>query len=292
MADKTDEPTTPTGENPVYDSIVDGGEPVVATVDSEPDADEAPPALVEPEEIVVEESETVGYVDDEPVFVEEETTVVEEAYAPEDTSTHEEPQAPPAAYAPQEPQAPVAPVSPQPSVVYVNAPQAPVDKGNRGFGVLISVAATIVFLIVLAIVMTIIYSARADGLYLDFLGQTAFYVPALFFLIGSIVLVLLLNRAGWWTYVIGSLVVALFVYFATIGTVLLSNGVVLLTPAEAAEQFRLGTVSPFTIAAALVAREIMIWAGAIIASRGRKLKVRNADAKAAFERERAQARGY
>jgi hypothetical protein len=283
MADKTDEPTTPTGENPVYDSIVDGGEPVVATVDSEPDADEAPPALVEPEEIVVEESETVGYVDDEPVFVEEETTVVEE------TRAHEEPQA---AYAPQEPQAPVAPVAPQPSVVYVNAPQAPVDKGNRGFGVLISVVATIVFLIVLAIVMTIIYSARADGLYLDFLGQTAFYVPALFFLIGSIVLVLLLNRAGWWTYVIGSLVVALFVYFATIGTVLLSNGVVMLTPAEAAEQFRLGTTSPFTIAAALVAREVMIWAGAIIASRGRKLKVRNADAKAAFERERAQARGY
>jgi hypothetical protein len=283
MADKTDEPTTPTGENPVYDSIVDGGEPVVATVDSEPDADEAPPALVEPEEIVVEESETVGYVDDEPVYVEEETTVVEE------TRAHEEPQA---AYAPQEPQAPVAPVSPQPSVVYVNAPQAPVDKGNRGFGVLISVVATIVFLIVLAIVMTIIYSARADGLYLDFLGQTAFYVPALFFLIGSIVLVLLLNRAGWWTYVIGSLVVALFVYFATIGTVLLSNGVVMLTPAEAAEQFRLGTISPFTIAAALVAREVMIWAGAIIASRGRKLKVRNADAKAAFERERAQARGY
>jgi len=283
MADKTDEPTTPTGENPVYDSIVDGGEPVVATVDSEPDADEAPPALVEPEEIVVEESETVGYVDDEPVFVEEETTVVE------DTRAHEEPQAPPAAYAPQEQQAPVAP---QPSVVYVNAPQEPVDKGNRGFGVLISVAASIVFLIVLAVVMTIIYGSRPGGISLNFLGQTAFYVPALFFLIGSIVLVLLLNRAGWWTYVIGSLVVALFVYFATIGTVLLSNGVVMLTPAEAAEQFRLGTVSPFTIAAALVAREVMIWAGAIIASRGRKLKVRNADAKAAFERERAQARGY
>jgi hypothetical protein len=284
MADKTDEPTTPTGENPVYDSIVDGGEPVVATVDSEPDADEAPPTLVEPEEIVVEESETVGYVDDEPEFVEDETTVVEAA--------REEPQAPQAAYAPQEPQAPVAPVAPQPSVVYVNAPQEPVDKGNRGFGVLISVAASIVYLIVLGIVMTIIYGSRPGGISLNFLGQAAFYVPALFFLIGSIVLVLLLNRAGWWTYVIGSLVVALFVYFATIGTVLLSNGVVMLTPEEAAEQFRLGTVSPFTIAAALVAREVMIWAGAIIASRGRKLKVRNADAKAAFERERAQARGY
>ena len=286
MADKSDEPKTPTGENPVYDSIVDGGEPVVATVDSDTDADEAPPTLVEPEEIVVEESETVGYVDEEPVFVEE-TTVVEQTSVVEETR---EPEAAPTAYTPQEPVA--APTPPQPSVVYVNAPQAPVDKGNRSFGVLISALATIVFLVVLAIVMTIVYSDRAGGLFLGFLGETAFYVPALFFLIGSILLVLLLNRAGWWTYVIGSLAVALFVYFGTIGTVLLSNGVILLTPEAAAEQFRLGTVSPFTIAAALVAREIMVWAGAIIASRGRKLKIRNADATAAYERERAQARGY
>ena len=287
MADKTDEPKTPTGENPVYDSIVDGGEPVVATVDSDTDADEAPPTLVEPEEIVVEETETVGYVDDEPVFVEE-TTVVEEAAVVEETQSPE----PQAAYAPQEPQAAAAPAAPQPSVVYVNAPQAPVDKTNRTFGVLISVAATLVFLVVLAIVMTIVYSARANGLYLDFLGQTAFYVPALFFLVGSIVLALILNRAGWWAYVIGSIVVALFVYFATIGTVLLFNNVILMTPEAAAEEFRRGAIAPFMIAAALVAREVMVWAGAIIASRGRKLKVRNADATAAFERERAQSRGY
>jgi len=287
MADKTDEPTTPTGENPVYDSIVDGGEPVVATVDSDTDADEAPPTLVEPEEIVVEETETVGYVDDEPVFVEE-TTVVEETAVVEETQSPE----PQAAYAPQEPQAAAAPAAPQPSVVYVNAPQAPVDKTNRTFGVLISVAATLVFLVVLAIVMTIVYSARANGLYLDFLGQTAFYVPALFFLVGSIVLALILNRAGWWAYVIGSIVVALFVYFATIGTVLLFNNVILMTPEAAAEEFRRGAIAPFMIAAALVAREVMVWAGAIIASRGRKLKVRNADATAAFERERAQSRGY
>ena len=289
MADKTDEPTTPTGENPVYDSIVDGGEPVVATVDSETDADEAPPTLVEPEEIVVEETETVGYVDDEPVIVEE-TTIVEEAAVVDETAVAEQTPAPapPAAYAPQEPQA----AAPQPSVVYVNAPQAPVDKTNRTFGVLISVAATVVFLVVLAIVMTIVYSARANGLYLDFLGQTAFYVPALFFLVGSIVLALILNRAGWWAYVIGSIVVALFVYFATIGTVLLFNNVILMTPEAAAEEFRRGAIAPFMIAAALVAREVMVWAGAIIASRGRKLKVRNADATATFERERAQSRGY
>jgi hypothetical protein len=147
-----------------------------------------------------------------------------------------------------------------------------------------------VFQIVLAIVMAIVYSSLRGGASLGFLGQTAFYVPALFFFIGFVALVLLLNRAGWWTYVIGSIVVALFVYFGTIGALLLGSNVILQTPEVAAEQFRQGLVNPFTIAAALVAREIVIWAGAIVASRGRKVKARNVEAKAAFEREQAAKR--
>lgn len=282
MADKTDEPSTPTGESPVYDSLVDGGEPVVATVDdNDSDAAEATAAPVEPDEIVVEdtESEPVQYRADEPVVVEETAPVVDETPY----------QAP---YVAPTPSPQYTPTTPQPNVVYVNAPQAPVEKSNRGFGALISLLATVAFMVVLAIVMVIIYSARSGALYIDFLGQTAFYVPALFFFVGAIVLTLLLNRAGWWTYVIGSLLLGLFVYFGTIATVLVINGVVLLTPDAAAEQFRLGTVSPFTIAAALVAREVMLWAGAIVASRGRKVKVRNAEALEAFQREQAQTRGY
>lgn len=281
MADKTDEPNTPTGESPVYDSLVDGGEPVVATVDNDSDAADDTAAPVEPDEIVVEETEeTVEYSDGEPVVVEETTAVAEdEPYQP-------------AYVAPVAPTPQYTPTAAQPNVVYVNAPQAPVEKSNRGFGALISLAATVAFMVVLAIVMVIIYSARSGALYVDFLGQTAFYVPALFFFVGAVLLTLLLNRAGWWTYVIGSLVLALFVYFGTIATVLVINGVVLLTPDAAAEQFRLGTVSPFTIAAALVAREVMLWAGAIVASRGRKLKVRNAEALETFQREQAQTRGY
>ncbi|WP_411701117.1 hypothetical protein [Conyzicola sp.] len=269
--------STPGYDSPVYDSLVDTGEPVVATVDEEPKTTEYSTPPAEHDEIVVEEAE---YAPEEPA-TQRDTAVVEEA--PRE-APYVAPVTPPAATAAAAPA--------QPNVVYVNKPQEPVEKNNRGFGVLISLAATVVFLIVLAIVMTIIYSSRSNELFVDFLAQTAFYVPALFFLVGSVVLALLLNRAGWWAHVIGSLVVALFVYFGTIATVLVVNGVVLLTPSEAAEQFRLGTVSPFTIAAALVAREVAIWAGAIIASRGRKLKARNTEALEAFQREQAQTRGY
>lgn len=292
MADKTDEPKASTGENPVYDSIVDGGEPVVATVDSEPDAADAPPALVEPEEIVVEESEQVAYVDAEPTTGERPTvvdetrvdeTVVEESEQPaSDEPFVEQPvYETPAAYTP-----------PQPQVVYVNAPQAPVNKSNRGFGVLIAIAATLVFIVALVIVMAIVYGSLYGAVNFGYLGQAAFYVPALFFLVGIVALALILNRAGWWTHVIGSVVVALFVYFGTIAVLLLGSNVIMQTPEIAAEQFRQGLVDPFSISAALVAREVTIWAGAIIASRGRKVKLRNADAQAEFQREQASARGY
>jgi hypothetical protein len=276
-------PAAPGYDSPVYDSLVDNGEPVVATVDHEPETAQYATPPVEHDEIVVEEAE---YAPEEPTAVAapERDTVTQ---TPDETpreSPYVLPVTPAAAAA--------APAAPQPNVVYVTKPQAPVEKNNRGFGALISLAATVVFLIVLAVVMLIIYSSRSNALFIDFLGQTAFYVPALFFLVGTVVLALLLNRAGWWAHVIGSLFVALFVYFGTIATVLIVNGVVLLTPSEAAEQFRLGTVSPFTIAAALVAREVALWAGAIIASRGRKLKARNAEALETFQREQAQTRGY
>jgi len=302
MADKTDEPTTPTpaddaarptsapanpttGESPVYDSLVDEpvardnpDEPVVATVDAD-----TPPDLVEPlpeehEEIVVEEADAVEYVD-EPV-ASTETPAVYETQAPvyaEPAAVYTEPTPAPA---------------PQPQVVYREAPRPPVDKGNRGFGLLMAVAASVVFLVVLAVVMAIVYGSLLGTVNLGFVGQAAFYVPALFFAVGLIALVLILNRAGWWTYVIGSIVVALFVYFGTIGTLLLGAGVVLQTAEVAAEQFRQGLVDPFSIASALVAREVVIWTGAIVASRGRKLKTRNAEARAQFEREQVEARAY
>jgi hypothetical protein len=288
MADKTDEPTTPTpaddaastgsttagsptGESPVYDSLVE--EPVVATVDADTPPELVEPLPEEPEEIVVEEADAVEYVDDEPVTASEATAVYEQQQAP----VYQQPE-------------PVA--APQPQVVYREAPKPPVDKSNRGFGVLIAIAASVVFIVVLVVVMAIVYGSLLGQVNLGFLGQTAFYVPALFFAIGLVVLVLILNRAGWWTYVIGSIVVALFVYFGTIGTLLLGAGVVMQTPEVAAEQFRQGLVDPFSIASALVAREVAIWAGAIIASRGRKLKTRNAEARAEFQREQAQARAY
>jgi hypothetical protein len=180
--------------------------------------------------------------------------------------------------------------------VYVTAPVPPKPKGNRGFGILLAIAATAVFAGLFALVAMVILSSRTGTLSLAFVSKPSFLVPVLFFAVGFIILVLLANRANWWAYILGSLFVGVLVYFGTVGTLLLLNGVVSNTPAEASALLAIALRDPFIIAAALLGREVAMWAGSGIAARGRRVKVRNAQARADFaeqaertrvERERA-----
>lgn len=186
----------------------------------------------------------------------------------------------------------VAPVSAEPAapqVVYVHTPPPPRKAGNRGVGSLLAVASAVVYAILLAIVTTVIFAITLGGtITFAFLSSANFYVPVLFFLLASVLVVLIVNRAGWAAHVIGSLAVGVIVYFGTIGALLLGQGVVLLTPDEAAALFSGVARNPIVIAAALLAREVALWSGAVIGRRGRKLKARNIDARQAWEREVAE----
>ncbi|WP_394770571.1 hypothetical protein [Lacisediminihabitans sp.] len=194
---------------------------------------------------------------------------------------------------------PVTEVAPEPTTVvatppaqtiYVTAPVEPRKKGNRGFGVLIGLLSTVIFAALYALVVALIETARTGVSSFNFLGAIEFYVPALFFLLGFIILALLANRANWWAYILGSLFVGLLVYFGTVGTGLLVGGIVLETPSGATRLFGQALTNPLVIAAALLAREVTLWAGAGISARGRRVKVRNVESRAAFDREAAERR--
>lgn len=175
--------------------------------------------------------------------------------------------------------------------VYVQAPSAPRRRSNRGIGVLLAVFATIIFAALFAIVIALIGVVRDGGdLRFAFLSNTEFYVPVLFFLIGFVVLVLIVNRARWWAHVFGSIFVALFVYFGTIATLLLINGVAAHTPEVAGTMLSTALVDPLVVAAALIGREVALWIGFAISARGRRLTARNAEARAAYDAEVAEKR--
>ena len=179
--------------------------------------------------------------------------------------------------------------TPSPQVVYVQTPAPPKKKGNRGIGSVLAIASGIIFAAAFALVVAAIANLSGIGRFtVTFLAQPSFYVPVLFYIIGAVLLVVIVNRAGWAAYVLGSIFVGLVVYFGTVGVLLLGQGVILKTPAEAAALLALGLTNPLVIAAGLVAREVSMWTGALISRRGRRLKVRNATAHETWEREVAQ----
>ncbi len=118
----------------------------------------------------------------------------------------------------------------------------------------------------------------------DFLMTWDFYVPVVVFAIAFVLLVLIVNRAGWGAYVFGSLLVAAVVYFGTIGIEILLNWLIW----QQADTFAAFAASSFHIVAGILALEVTIWFGWIIARRGRKLAARNREARAAFDAQLAE----
>ena len=181
---------------------------------------------------------------------------------------------------------PVVVDAPTPQVVYVQAPVPPKKKGNRGIGSVLAIVSGAIYTAVFAGVVAGIAAIQGLGQFtLAVITQPVFYVPVLFYVIGAVLLVLIVNRAGWAAYVIGSIFVGLLVYFGTVGLLLLGQGIILRTPTEAAQLLNEGLRNPLIIAAALVGREVSMWTGALISRRGRRLKVRNAEAHEAWQRE-------
>jgi hypothetical protein len=289
-------------ETPVFDDVVtehtevqdaapdlvEPAEPVQPAEDVEPaepvasperEADDHPVPLVEPAEpesrpvetampaqdVPGELPEAAGY--DEHV---EEPTVVEERPAPV--------------------VAPPVQTAPQVQTVFVSAPVAPRKKGNRGFGVLFAFLGTLAFAVLFAAVIAVILllvrpETAFGGNIVGFIRSSAFWVPVIVFFVVFALFALMVNRGNWVAWVLSSFLVAVIVYFASIGIILLVEGVLGMTPKQATDGFGQLALSAPLIVAGILAREVTIWFGAAIASRGRKVKERNLEARAAYERE-------
>ena len=258
-------------EEPASASSFD--EPVVAEpaplIEPEPEPYPAGPPVTE---TVVEDDVIVAEVVDEPAAA----PTPPPAYAPEAAA---------AAAGATAASATAPPAGPQ--VVYVQPVTPPKKLHNRGIGSLLALGATAVFAAALTGATWLLGWFTEGSTSFAFLGAAKFWLPVGVFLVAFILLVLLANRASWWAYILGSVFVAIGVYFGTIGLALAFD-TILRVPAPST--FGSALVSPFVIIAALIAREVSMWFGSILARRGRKLKVRNAEARAAYEREAAERR--
>jgi len=266
----TVEPTTPeptksyviiaddakTGEAPKVDRKSSAGKP--ATV---------PPVLVEPVEV---ETPTANPATVEPV--------VEPEPNPYVTRVSDSGQVEPVA------------VAPAPQIIYVTAPTPPKRESNRAAGIAIAALASAVYAAILAAIVIAFATAISGSSSVAILAQFAFFMPVIVFIIAFVLLVLVVNRGGWWAYIIGSALVAAVVYFGSTAIIVLSTNIAegrFLIPLN---EYTLGLSSPVQIIAALLAREVALWAGALISRFGKRVKARNIEARETFDREQAEAR--
>lgn len=230
------------------------------------------PVVVEPEPLVEPDRYAEPLVAPEPVVLEQEAVVEEYTAAA--------PAAVPVAEAPRE-------------VVYVQAPTPPKERGNRGFGVLISILGAIAFgllYLAAAVVISLVPGTGFTASIPVFLASDAFWVPIAAYAVCSVIFALIVNRAAWWAHVISSVFVALLTYGASIGVLALLRGVVGMAPEVGLQLLGAMATSALLLAVLVVARETNLWFGLAISTRGRRVKERNAVARAEFERSVAEQR--
>jgi hypothetical protein len=182
----------------------------------------------------------------------------------------------------------------RPQIVYVSEPIRPKDKSNRGMGTLLALASGVVFLLLYGAVagLIIVLNTEDDplGSFVSFVSHPSFWLPVVVFTVAYILFVLIVNRASWWAHVLGGLLVAALTYLSFIGGALLGLPAWNFTLEQVTAFIRPVWYSPFALIAFILAREVPIWIGAVISSRGRQLKTRNAEAREEFDREQARVR--
>lgn len=184
------------------------------------------------------------------------------------------------------------------AALYMQSPMPPELKGNRGAGVLIALVATLGFAAVyagaLAAWLAPMYPPSvflSEG-FLPLVTSWGFFAAVLAFFVGLVLLILIVGRAGWWAYVLGGFFVAVFVWAAALaafvsfggpwGRIPGIDGLDLSASGIRSAVNSLGFTFPL-LAAAAVAREATVWFGAWIGFRGRRVKLRNAEALAEYE---------
>jgi len=177
---------------------------------------------------------------------------------------------------------------PAPEVIVVDAPVAPKKRSNRLVGIGFALLASILFTALFAVAVFIIGFVANGRPTVSFLASPTFYWPVVLFFLSLVIVIAVVNTAGWWTYIITSVVVAAGVYFGTAAVLLVLSGVLSMSQQEANAVYFAALANPITIAAALIAREVAIWTGAILGRRGRKVRLRNVEAREAYEREQAE----
>ncbi|GAB3289306.1 hypothetical protein [Pseudoclavibacter terrae] len=179
------------------------------------------------------------------------------------------------------------------------APVKPKKRGNRMFAVFVALVASVVFAALYLLAFALLRTAFNTGL--DPIGEAsefaitaAFTVPVTVFAAFGVLWALIVNRAGWWAYVLGGFLAAVLVaagyYFGAALQQHLADGLPItsIQLGEVLAKFRASEHLLSALVAAIAAREAFTWVGGIAAARGRRVSRANRRAKLAYEKRMAE----
>jgi len=175
-----------------------------------------------------------------------------------------------------------------PTPVYVTAPTPPKPRGNRLMGILIAVVAAVAYAVVFAAVALGIFALREVRgpvtLWESYLQTAGFWVPVVVFFLAFVLLIVIVNRGGWWAYGLGSFFVGVIVCFGYLGGALITVSAWNLNSGQVGQFIGTLWANPLTFAAAVVGLEASLWFGAWVAARGRRVRARNVEAQRDYDR--------
>ena len=182
--------------------------------------------------------------------------------------------------------------SPAMQPIFVQAPEAPRPRGNRGAVAAIGLLAALVFAVIL-LAASLAFLVVADGLpdiaqlgeeALAILMTAEFWVPVAVFYLAFCILGAFINRGRWGLWVIFGLLVGLASYAGHLLGALVAAPFWTLTASQGAQLAAEELFAPLALVALVAGREITIWFGAWVASRGRRVTELNAEAQREYER--------
>ncbi|MCZ0709300.1 ABC transporter [Microbacterium paraoxydans] len=182
-----------------------------------------------------------------------------------------------------------APQQPQP--IFVQAPEPPRERGNRGTAGAIGLLATVAFAL-LYLATTLGLGALAGDVNGENIGEAlvaplltwGFWTPVVVFFLGFWLLGAIINRGRWGLWVVFGIVVGLIAYAGHILGQLFEAPFWKLTASQGLEVAGEQLLAPLAIAAFVFARELTIWFGAWVARSGARKTELNEEAQREYER--------
>jgi len=191
--------------------------------------------------------------------------------------------------------APVATAAATPQQIFVQAPEAPRPRGNRGAAGAIGLLAAVAFAVLFVGVWSanwFLHGNPGSNTYvqelLRLLSSWTLWTPVVAFFLGFCLLGAFINRGRWvhwvdWGILVGFIAWAGYV----LGQILaVTNGQIWLFTSADLKKVNAGALflSVMGIASFILARELTIWFGAWVAARGRKVTKHNLEAQREYER--------